>query len=70
LDLSFSLRLNDGSTVPSVNDSTTKTAPYGAIDQFGHSLMQIVHALAEVDDEVKVFFAKFDIKDGFWRLDV
>ena len=25
--------------------------------------------MAEVDDESKVFFAKFDIKDGSWRLD-
>lgn len=32
--------------------------------------MQIVHASAEVDNDVKVFFAKFGIKDGFWRLDV
>ena len=53
----------------SVNDSTEKTAPYGAIDQLGHSLSRIIHALAEVDDDSKVFFAKFDIKDGFWRLD-
>ena len=65
LDLSLSLRLADGSSVTSVNDSTTKTAPYGAIDQLGHSLMRIIHALAELDDDAKVFFAKFDIKDGF-----
>ena len=70
LDLSFALQLEDGSSVTSVNDSTTKTAPYGAIDQLGHSLMRIIHALAELSDDAKVFFAKFDIKDGFWRLDV
>jgi hypothetical protein len=69
LDLSFGIRLDDGSMRTSVNDSTEKTAPYGAIDQLGHSLSRIIHALAEVDDDSKVFFAKFDIKDGFWRLD-
>jgi PAS domain-containing protein len=69
LDLSFGLRLDDGGEIMSVNESTEKTAPYGAIDQLGHSLSRIIHALAEVDDNAKVFFAKFDIKDGFWRLD-
>jgi hypothetical protein len=70
LDLSFALQLEDGSPVMSLNNSTTKTAPYSAIDQLGHSLMQIVHASAEVDNDVKVFFAKFGIKYGFWRLDI
>ncbi len=32
LDLSFSLSLRNGATLPSVNDSTTKTAPSGAIN--------------------------------------
>ncbi len=42
LDLSFSLRLRDaGTTLPSVNDSTTKTAPGGAINQLG-LLVQLV----------------------------
>jgi hypothetical protein len=38
LGLSFSLRLHDGTTLPSVNDSMTKTAPSGTINQLGHSL--------------------------------
>ena len=48
-----------------VNESTTKTAPRGAIDQLGHSLSRIIHAFEEVDDGVKTFMAKWDIKDGF-----
>ena len=68
LDLSFALRLSDGSYVPAVNDTTTKTAPAGAIDQMGHSLIRIIHAFAEADEEAKIFMAKWDVKDGFWRL--
>jgi hypothetical protein len=41
----------------------------GAIDQIGHSLSCIIHALASTADDKKVFMAKWDIKDGFWRLD-
>jgi hypothetical protein len=55
--------------VPSVNEATTLEAPAGAIDQMGHSLQHIIHAFAEADKDAKVFMAKFDIKDGFWRLD-
>jgi hypothetical protein len=69
LDLSFPVKLKDGSIVCSVNDSTTKTAPQGAIDQMGHSLQQIIHVFAEADNNDKIFMAKWDIKDGFWRLD-
>ena len=38
LDLPFSLRLRDGTTLPSLNNTTTKTAPGRAINQLGHSL--------------------------------
>ena len=52
-----------------MNESVTKTAPRGAINQLGHALSRIIHAFAEVDDNVKVFMSKWDIKDGLWRLD-
>ena len=55
----------------SVNNSTTKTAPRGAIAQMGHSLMRVIHAFAEADwcyPNAKIFSTKWDIKDGFWRL--
>ena len=69
LDLSFPVRLSPSETVPSVNSTSTKTAPKGAIDQIGHVLPRIIHAFAAVEDEAKIFMAKWDIKDGFWRLD-
>ena len=68
LDLSFALRLEDGSVVESVNDTTEKLAPRGAINQLGHSLKRIIHAFAEADDDAVILMAKWDIQDGFWRL--
>jgi hypothetical protein len=69
LDLSFRLRLANGGVRASVNDTTKKTAPAGAIDQIGECLARIIHAFAETDPDAKVFMAKWDIKDGFWRMD-
>ena len=69
LDLSFSLRLKDGSRIPSVNENTIKSAPAGAIDQLGYSLGRVIHAFASTTPDEKVFMAKWDVKDGFWRLD-
>jgi hypothetical protein len=69
LDLSFSIRLKDGTMVPSVNEASEKTAPRGAINQIGHTLGRIIHAFASTAPDEKIFMAKWDIKDGFWRLD-
>ena len=69
LDLSFPVRLSPTNVVPSVNSTTVKTAPKGAIDQIGHVLPRIIHAFASADEHAKIFMAKWDIKDGFWRLD-
>ncbi len=69
LDLSFHLRLKQGGILQSVNATTIKTAPRGAIDQIGHSLTRIIHTFAKTKDEARIFMAKWDIKDGFWCLD-
>ena len=69
LDLSFSLRLENGESIPAVNESLVRTAPKGAIDQLGYSLQRIIHAFAQAHPDEKIFMAKWDIKDGFWRLD-
>jgi hypothetical protein len=47
LDLSFHLQLQQWGILPSVNATTVKTAPKGAIDQLGHSFTRIIHAIAE-----------------------
>ncbi len=69
LDLSFHLHLTNGGVLASVNDTTEKMAPVGAIDQIGECLSQIIHAFAEADKDAKISMAKWDIKDGFWRMD-
>ena len=69
LDLSFPVKLKPSGEVPSVNTTTVKTAPKGAIDQIGHVLPRIIHAFAAAEENDKIFMAKWDIKDGFWRLD-
>ena len=69
LDLSFPVALSDKSVHPSVNAATQKTAPRQAIDQLGHSLHRIIQAFATAEPDAKIFMAKWDIKDGFWRLD-
>jgi hypothetical protein len=69
LDLSFHLQLKQGGILLSVNATTIKTAPKGAIDQLGHSLSRIIHAFAEAEHNTRIFMAKWDIKDGFWRMD-
>ena len=69
LDLSFRLRLKNGGVLAAVNDTMVKSAPKGAIDQLGECRTRVIHAFAEADDDAKVFMAKWDIKDGFWRMD-
>ena len=69
LDLSFATMLLDGSMLAAVNESSEKTVPRGATDQLGFSLSRIIHAFAQAGPDDKVFMAKWDIKDGFWRLD-
>ena len=59
LNLSFRLRLKNGRILASVNNTTEKLAPKGAIDQIGDCLSHIIHAFAEADQNAKVFMAKF-----------
>ncbi len=68
LDSLFALRLEDEGVIKSVNDTTEKWVPCGAIDQLGHSLKWILHAFAGADNNAKVLMAKWDIQDGFWQL--
>jgi hypothetical protein len=68
LDLSFQLRLKNGGFRDAVNDTTVKTPLGGAIDQIGECLSRIIHAFAAAEEDAKIFMAKWDIKDGFWRM--
>ena len=69
MDLSFSSKLTPHGHVPSLNKNSEKTAPGGAIDQIGHVLLRLIHVFSEAPDCTNIFQAKWDIKDGFGRLD-
>jgi hypothetical protein len=69
LDLYLHLWLNHRGFLDSVNDSTVKMAPQGALHQLGHTLSLIIHAFAKAEDNAKNFMAKWHVKDGFWRMD-
>jgi hypothetical protein len=55
----------DGGSIPSVNETTTKLALSGAINQLGHFLKEVIHAFAKVDEDAVILLAKWDIQDGF-----
>ena len=54
LDLSYIIKLMQRS-IESVNNTTTKTAPQGAIDQMVHVLDQIIHGFAEAEEDDIIF---------------
>ena len=68
LDLSWILKRLGAADVPSVNASSTRLAPRGAMDQIGHVLQRLIHAVATAPDGKKIYFAKWDVKDGFWQM--
>ena len=66
MDLSFALQ----ELIPSVNDASDDTlAPLHAMHELGWVLPRIIHALATVpEDDGPLLMAKFDLKDGYWRM--
>ena len=69
LDLSFACRDTAGNKTLSVNSTTIKTAPAASIDQLRQALLRIIYAFATAPADQPIFIAKWDTKDGFWRLD-
>ena len=70
LDLSFGLRYK-GKLLESVNSSTVKQAPAEAMVQLGQCIQRLIATIADNYDPSRPFyFAKLDIKDGFWRMGV
>jgi len=68
LDLSFQLRLR-GVKLPSVNAETVPLSDHKAMEQMGKVLWRLVATIAGTkNNHTPIVFAKWDIKDGFWRL--
>ena len=66
LNLSYTIKLTQ-QRMEAVNNTTTKTAPQGAMDQMDHVLDHIIYALAEAEEDDIIYQGKTDVKDGFWR---
>ena len=54
------------STIKLVNETTTKTAPKGAMGKMRHVLDRNIHTYAEATEDKVIFAAKEDVEDGFW----
>ena len=68
LDLSFCLKI-DGTKMPSVNSSTTQTAPQNSMDELGRVLERLGSLMASAPESSPNFlFSKLDIADDFWRV--
>ena len=68
LDLSYRLRLH-GIYLPSVNEATIPMSDHKAMEQMGKVLWRLVTTVAATkNNHGPIVFAKWDIKDGFWRL--
>ena len=57
LNLSYPIQFRDGTIAP-VNETTTKTAPRGSMDQMGQALQQLIYAYATADKDQPIFAAK------------
>ena len=68
LDMSFSLKLTPYGHVPSVNKNSDNMDPGDAIDQIRYVLLRLISEFTEAPDCANIFQAKWDIKDGFWRI--
>lgn len=66
LDLSWMLKQQrqEEDVVPSVNVSSEKMAPRGAIDQLGHTLKRIIHAVAELHPTAR----RYTLPNGMFRM--
>ena len=69
LDLQFSFRLTPQGNPPSVNGKSEKMYPGSEIDKIGNVILHLIHNFSEAPECDKIFQEKWDIKDGFWRLD-
>jgi len=68
LDLSFQIQLA-GVCLPSINLATAPKKPKHAMTQLSWALPHLLHAMATTSPtHAPLFFAKWDIKDGFWHL--
>ena len=68
LDLSYAVMREGKVLARSVNSTTVPLAPEKALMQMGSVMPRIIIAMARCPDDAVIYFSKFDISDGFWRM--
>ena len=68
LDLSHELKKGKKVLARSVNETTVPLAPEAALMQMGSAMPRIIVAMAQCPEDSIIYFSKFDITDGFWRV--
>ena len=68
LDLSFAVRLGKEITKQAINSSTAPTSHPSALSFLGSTMPRILKFMAHAPPQHPIFFSKYNISDGFWRI--
>ena len=68
LDLSFPVKVGNRVLQQAVNASTTQTSHPDALSYLGSTMPRILKFMAHAPKEWPIYFSKYDISDGFWRM--
>jgi hypothetical protein len=52
----------------SVNDTTTKLAPTGPVEEIGNVFRRLLSLMDSAENDEVVMLSKIDLSDGFWRM--
>ena len=68
LDLSFPVRVGRQIIKQVVNDTTVRTLHPLALDYLGTTMPRIIKFMAPAPPQYPIYWSKYDISDGFWRM--
>ena len=68
LDLSFPVKLGNDIIQQAVNATTAQTSHPSALSYLGSTLPRILKFIAHAPEDLPIYFSKYDISDGFWRM--
>ena len=68
LDLSFPVRVGREIIQQAVNATTVSTSHPSALKYLGSSMPRILQFMAHAPSTLPIFFSKYDVSDGFWRM--
>ncbi|KAL7539302.1 hypothetical protein ACHAXR_009292, partial [Thalassiosira sp. AJA248-18] len=68
LDLSFPVRVGQEIIQQAVNSSTPQTLHPAALNFLGSSMPRVLKFMAHAQGDYPIYFSKYDISDGFWRM--